>query len=119
MNLIPQIAKIVSIGSFAWYGVSCFSSRRMNVEFERYRVPKLRRLTGSLQIAGALGIIAGHWSRPLLMLSAAALAAMMLFAVFTRVRIRDPLYAALPAFSLALLNIYIVVMALMTRSGSR
>ena len=37
---------------------------------------------------------------------------MMFLAVVTRFRIKDPLYAALPAFSLFLLNLYIVLAAL-------
>jgi hypothetical protein len=80
----------------------------MQLEFERYQVPRLRRLTGGLQIAGALGIVVGYWFRPLMALSAGGLTLMMLYAVVTRFRISDPLYAAIPAFSLAVLNAYIV-----------
>ena len=83
----------------------------MRLEFERYKVPQMRQLTGVLQIAGALGIVVGYWFRPLLALSAGGLMLMMVYAVITRFKIRDPLYAALPAFSLALLNAYIVVTA--------
>jgi uncharacterized membrane protein YphA (DoxX/SURF4 family) len=108
---IVQIARILSVMFFASYGISCFSSNRMRLEFERYQVPQMRRLTGVLQIAGALGIVAGFWFRPLLALSAGGLTLMMLYAVLTRFRIRDPLYAALPAFSLASLNAYIVFTA--------
>ncbi|MDP9052172.1 MAG: DoxX family protein [Acidobacteriota bacterium] len=108
---IVQIARLVSVVSFASYGIGCFSSRQMRLEFERYKVPQLRQLTGGLQIAGALGIVAGYWFRPLLALSAGGLMLMMIYAVITRFKIRDPLYAALPAFSLALLNAYIVFTA--------
>jgi hypothetical protein len=83
----------------------------MRLEFERYKVPQLRQLTGAFQIAGALGIVAGWWFRPLLALSAGGLSLMMFYAVITRFKIHDPLYAALPAFSLALLNAYIVFTA--------
>ena len=83
----------------------------MRLEFERYKVPQLRQLTGALQIAGALGIVAGYWFRPLLALSAGGLALMMTYAVITRFKIHDPIYAAIPAFSLALLNAYIVLTA--------
>jgi uncharacterized membrane protein YphA (DoxX/SURF4 family) len=108
---IVQIARIISVVFFAFYGISCFSSDRMQLEFERYRVPQLRRLTGVLQIAGAVGIVIGYWFRPLIVLSAGGLALMMIYAVITRLRIRDPLYAALPAFSFASLNAYIVFTA--------
>ena len=109
---IALIAQGLSAVSFGAYGISCFFSRRMQTEFERYRVPRLLRLTGALQVAGALGIVAGHWYRPVLILSASGLMLMMMYAVYIRFRIRDPLYAALPAFSYVLLNAYIVYAAL-------
>ena len=96
---------------FGFYGLSCFSSERMRLEFQRYKVPQLRQLTGGLQLAGALGIVVGYWYRPLLALSAGGLTLMMIYAVITRFRIRDPLSAAMPAFSLALLNAYVVLTA--------
>ncbi len=105
------IARIVSAAAFGYYGLSCFWSDRIRQEFERYRVPQLRLLTGGLQLAGSLGIVAGNWYRPLLVLSAGGLTLMMIYAVITRFKIRDPLYAALPAFSLALLNAYVVFTA--------
>jgi uncharacterized membrane protein AbrB (regulator of aidB expression) len=108
---IVQIARVISVVSFAAYGIGCFSSNEMRLEFERYKVPQLRQLTGALQIAGALGIVAGYWFRPLLALSAGSLTLMMTYAVITRFKIHDPLFAALPAFSLALLNAYIVLTA--------
>jgi hypothetical protein len=108
---IVQIARATSVVSFGSYGLSCFTSNRMQFEFERYRVPQLRQLTGGLQIAGSLGIIAGYWFRPLLAWSAGGLMLMMIYAVITRIRIRDPFYAAIPAFSLAVLNAYIIFTA--------
>lgn len=108
---ITQFARIVSVASFTFYGISCFLSTRTQLEFQRYKVPQLRQLTGGLQIAGSLGIVAGHWFRPLMAFSAGGLMLMMVYAVITRFKIRDPLYAAIPALSLALLNAYIVVTA--------
>ena len=102
---------MISVVSFGFYGISCFSSSRMRLEFERYKVPQLRQLTGGLQIAGSLGIVVGYWLRPILVLSAGGLMLMMIYAVIMRFRIRDPLYAAIPAFFFALLNAYIVFTA--------
>ena len=112
MKLLLEIAQDLSAALFAGYGFSCFFSRTMIEEFDRYRLPEQRILTGVLQIAGAAGLVVGHFNRPILLLSAGGLAAMMFLAVVTRFRIRDPLFAALPAFSLFLLNLYIVVAAL-------
>ena len=111
MQVIVDIAQGLSIASFAWYGMSCFFSKKMVAEFERYLIGRYRELTGVLQVAGALGLAAGYVYRPILLLSSAGLAAMMLLAVITRVRIRDPFYAALPALSLFGLNLFIFVSA--------
>jgi len=111
MHLLPAIAQAASAFLFAWYGVSCFFSKKMIAEFDRYRLPHQRILTGIFQIAGSLGLIAGYFNRPLLVLSSGGLALMMLLAVVTRFKIRDPLYAALPAFSLFVLNLSILFIA--------
>jgi hypothetical protein len=107
MKLIPEICQAVSTALFAGYGLSCFFSSRMIAEFDRYRLRGQRVLTGVLQIAGAVGLVVGHFNRPILLLSSGGLALMMFLAVVTRFRIRDPLYAAIPAFSLFVLNAYI------------
>ena len=112
MPLPYQIAQGISAALFAWYGVSCFVSKKMIAEFARYRLAHQRVLTGGLQIAGSLGLVAGHFHRTLLLFSAGGLALMMLLAVVTRFRIRDPFYAAIPAFSLFVLNLYIVFAAI-------
>ena len=112
MHLIPEIAQDVSIALFACYGMSCFLLKRMVAEFERYRLARFRVLTGMLQVAGSVGLIVGHFCRAILLFSAGGLAAMMFLAVITRLRIRDPLYAALPALALFALNVFIVVAAL-------
>jgi hypothetical protein len=112
MPSFSLIAQGLSAFIFIWYGAGCFLSRRMVAEFERYCMPTLRRLTGTLQMAGGVAIVAGHFYRPLLLLGAGGLAAMMLVAFVTRVRIRDPFYEAIPSFSLLLLNAYLVGAAL-------
>ncbi len=112
MRVYSEVAQGISIVAFAWYGLGCFFSQEMVVEFERYRVPHLRTLTGILQIAGSVGLLAGYFYLPLLRLSAAGFTLMMFLAVVTRFRIRDPLYAAIPAFSLFALNTFILVASL-------
>ncbi len=84
----------------------------MVAEFRRYQLPHLRMLTGTLQLAGSLGIIVGHFRRPVLVFSAAGLAAMMFIALITRFRLRDPFYLAIPALCLYVLNLFIFGTAL-------
>ena len=112
MPSTSEIAQAISIAAFAWYGMCCFLSATMVTEFGRYGLPRFRTLTGALQVAGSLGLLAGYYSRPLLLLSAGGLAAMMLLGVLVRLRIRDPLFAAIPAFAFFALNLFIVAAAL-------
>jgi hypothetical protein len=113
MPLIQWIAQGISAVVFLWYGIGCFFSKQMLQEFERYRLPQLRVLTGALQVAGGVGVILGHFSLPLLLLSSGGLALMMLFAFLTRIRIRDSFLLAIPSLSLLLLNAYIFGAALL------
>lgn len=108
---IFSVAQGISMVSFAWYGMLCLFSDRMVGEFERYGLARFRPLTGALQLAGSLGLLAGYRSRPLLLLSAAGLAALMVAGIIARLRIRDPIVAMLPAFAFFSLNLLLVVYA--------
>lgn len=81
----------------------------MVAEFERYGLGRLRVFTATLQIVGSLGLLAGYYSRPLLLLSAGGFTAMTLLALLVRVRIRDPLVAVIPAFVLMCLNLFLTM----------
>jgi hypothetical protein len=110
-------ARIFSMILFAWYGGTCLFTKKMVGEFERYGVPGLRVLTGTLQVAASLGLLLGGlmlgpYSRPLLLFSSAGLSVMMFFAVMTRIRIRDPFHEAIPALALCVLNLFVFVSAL-------
>lgn len=111
MHLIITSATILSSASFLLYGASLFGSRAMVAEFDRYQLAPYRTLTGALQMAAGAGLLAGLRFRPLLLLSAGALAVMMLGAVVVRLRVRDPLPSALPALLLCGLNLFIVLAA--------
>jgi len=108
VRLAPEIAQGISALLFIAYGLSCFLSKEMIVEFDRYLLTNLRVLTGVLQITGGFGLIVGYFNRPILLFSATGLTVMMFLALVTRYRIRDSVVAALPAFSLFALNAYLV-----------
>jgi len=101
------IAQLLSILVFLIYGAACFRSSKLVVEFERYKLSNLRKLTGALQIAGALGLLGGFIDQPLKIISALCLAAMMAVALVVRAKIGDPLLLWLPAFGLLVLNLYV------------
>ena len=104
-----DILAALSAAAFLFYGLACLCSARLVAEFERYRLARFRVLVGSLEVAGALGLIAGWWFPLLQTAAAAGLFALMLCGLWARWRIRDPWYAMLPAFILAVMNLFIVL----------
>jgi hypothetical protein len=109
MQPATALAQAVSILAFGWYGAVTLLSSDMVAEFERYGLSRLRVFTAALQIVGSLGLLAGYYVRPLLVLSAGGFTVMMLLAVLVRVRIRDPLVTMIPAFVLMCLNLFLFV----------
>jgi ABC-type uncharacterized transport system permease subunit len=81
---------------------------RMRAEFTRFRLPELRLLTGVLQIAASAGLLLGLRHPWMALTAALGLCAMMLCAMWVRIRIRDPLTGFLQAFVCFVLNLYIL-----------
>jgi len=110
-----EVARAASAAAFLGYGVACLASQRMDAEFKRYGLARFRRLVGALECVGALGLLAGHFSPPILVLAAAGLTLLMVLAVVTRVRIGDSLVQALPAIVLLVLNAFVLGVAVTRR----
>ena len=106
-----DILTAISAVAFLFYGLACLFSAKLVAEFERYGLARWRVVVGSLEVAGALGLIAGWWFPLLQTAAAAGLFALMICGLWARWRIRDPWYAMLPAFVLAVVNLAIVLRA--------
>lgn len=104
--------QIVSIAAFLFYGPLCLFSDKTVLEFKRYGLLPFRKLTGVLEILGAIGLIVGFYSHILLLVASGGLALLMLLGIITRIRIRDPLIAILPAFTLFAFNLFIFAKAI-------
>jgi uncharacterized membrane protein YphA (DoxX/SURF4 family) len=115
MALSYQIATVVSIVLFLYYGLACLLANGMQDEFERYGLSRFRRLIGSLELLGAIGLLVGYVLPLIQLLSAFGLAVLMLMGVATRVRVRDSVLATLPATVLMVMNAVIVVHVWRTR----
>jgi len=100
---------VLSILVFFGYGLYCLVSPSMLAEFERYGLARLRKLTGVLEIAGALGLLASYWFPVLLPITAGCLGLMMVIAIGTRYRIGDPALASVPAALLLLINVFMLL----------
>ncbi len=112
MPALVDLLAAVSAAAFLFYGLACLFSPKLVAEFERYGLARFRALVGSLEVAGALGLIAGWWFPPLQTAAAAGLCALMLCGLWARWRIRDPWYAMLPALILAGANLGIVLLTI-------
>jgi hypothetical protein len=102
---------VVSGVAFLGYGIACLRSEAMVREFERFGIAHLRRLTGTLEIAGGAGLLVGLVVLPILLAAAFGLSLLMLLVVIARSRLRDNVSLTLPAFGLFLINGYLVVEA--------
>ena len=109
VQLNITIAAALSSACFFWYGAGLLRSRSMMAEFERYQLARYRTLTGALQVAAAAGLLVGLRVHSVLLIAAGGLAVMMLGAIVVRLRVRDPLPAAIPALVLLCLNLFIVL----------
>lgn len=109
MYVVYEVSKVLSIAAFLFYGFGCLFSDGMVAEFERFGLSRFRRLTGALEILGALGLLAGYVIDPLVPLAAGGLALLMLLGVLTRFRVRDSLLATSPAILLLAVNVFVLL----------
>ena len=112
MEIAFQASKVLSIALFLYYGLTCLFTDTRVAEFERFDLGRFRILTGSLEVLGALGLLAGYLTPFLVIVAAGGLTLLMVLGVATRIRARDSLGQMLPAIVLMLVNLYVLVYAL-------
>jgi hypothetical protein len=104
---VLDILILISSISFLIYGISWFTSEHLKSEFKRFGLEKFGLLTAVLEIAGALGLLAGLMINSILMISSGGLALLMFFGVLVRLKVKDSLWVSLPAFFYMVINSYI------------
>ena len=107
--MLQRIATILSAILFLWYGSASLLTDGMLADFERFGLSRYRRMTGGLEVLGACGLLVGLLLPPLGILSAAALALLMLLGIVARLRVGDRWTATAPAFFLMTLNLYLAL----------
>ena len=105
MNL--TIVTVFTAISFIVYGYSSFISRRMKSEYARWGYNNQRKLVGSLQLLGGLGLLIGLKIDILLILTSFCFIMMMTAAILIRIKIKDNIVDVLPAISYLFLSIMI------------
>jgi len=104
MNYLLPFCILLSSLSFIGYSISYFISPHMKTEFERFNLKKFGLIIIVLEILGALGLLLGLLFTPVLLLSSAGLALLMLLGLITRIKLNDSLLVTLPAAFFMLLN---------------
>jgi len=109
LDLLTVLTWFSSI-AFIYFGINCFYSKFIIAEFIRYELPKFRKLTGFLQLLGALGLLVGLYFSPiLLLLASTGLCVLMLFGFIVRLKIKDNFVKSSPSFVFAALNLCIAL----------
>ena len=109
---IPIIVVQVVLGLlFVSIGSMTVAGRKMFVEnFRRFGYPQwFRVVTGSLEVLGGIGLLIGIWLPWLAALASAGLTLVMLGAVFTEIRTREPLQKIVLPLVMGALAIVVVV----------
>jgi putative oxidoreductase len=111
MSIHIVIAQVVLGLLFLFIGSLTVVGMKALVEnFRHFGYPQwFRVVTGSLEALGGAGILIGIWMPLLAELASAGLTLVMLGAVFTHVRVRDPLKKVAPAIVLGALACLVVV----------
>ncbi|WP_313673016.1 DoxX family protein [Mycolicibacterium sp.] len=111
MGTLYQILKVVSIVAFLYYGLSVLFANAMEKEFTRYGMAGFRKLTGALEVAGSLGLIAGYFVPGLTVAASGGLSLLMAAGIVVRFRSGDSVPEALQAGGMLLVNLFIMVFA--------
>lgn len=107
--LIIILQVILALG-FLMFGWMKFTSEDMVKGFDHFGLPQwFRVVTGIVEWAGALLLIAGIWLTPLATIGAALLAITMAGAILTHIRAKDPLTGSIMPLILMLLNVVVVI----------
>ena len=112
MDLTYQVLRALSMMLFFYYGVSVLVSDAMLGEFEKFGLSKFRRVTGMLEVLGAVGLMLGYFIPPLVLVASGGLCLLMILGLVVRYRAGSTAVEALPALVMALINLYIFVYAI-------
>ena len=111
MNILYQTLKPLSATLFLYYGLSVLLSDAMVAEFDQFGLPNLRKVTGILELLGAIGILVGYLIPSLVIVASGGLALLMALGLAVRYRSRSSMQDSLAALAMLLINLYICLYA--------
>ncbi|HDR7794259.1 TPA: DoxX family protein [Bacillus luti] len=111
MTIVALVLQCLLIFAFFFSSVSKIAGAKMQVEaFTHLGLPQWFRIaTGWIALAGVAGLIFGFWNEIILVLAALWIGCIMLGAVFSHIRVKDPIGKIMPAAVLMILAIILAV----------
>lgn len=108
MNLYFQVLLVTTALAFLLYGYNSLYFAPMIAEFNRFGLTSLqRRITGVMQILGALGLLLGLRYPAFGLAASSGLCLMMALGFGVRIKIKDSFLQAAPSFIFMILNGFI------------
>lgn len=91
MHITSIVLQVILGLGFLMFGLMKFGAKQMVQEFQRYGFSQgLRVFTGLIEVIGAVGMIVGIWYTQFAALAGILLAATMIGALITHIRLKDP-----------------------------
>ena len=114
MGVVAIVLQVVLGLAFVGAGGSKLAGAQQMIEdFDRFGYPRwFMYFTGAVEITGALGALVGIFVPGLAVFGGLLLAATMVGAVFTHIRMRDPVSKMVPPGVLLLLAVSVIVLVL-------
>ena len=118
MDLTYQVLRAVSMLLFLYYGLSVLVSDAMVREFEKFGLLRFRKLTGVLEVLGAVGLLVGYFLPPLVVVASGGLTLLMVLGVAVRHRAGSTFVESVPALVMLFINLYVCIYAITLLGGS-
>jgi len=96
--------QLILFVSFLYYGASCFYSRQLFQEFQRFKLEKWRKVIGGLEVIASLGLFIGFFYPMWTPISSLFLAFTMFIALIVRFKSGDTLQMSAPAIIFFILS---------------
>lgn len=113
MHITSIVLQVILGLGFLMFGLMKFGAKQMVQEFQRYGYSKgFRVFSGLIEVIGAAGMIVGIWKPQFAALAGILLAATMIGALFTHIRLKDPGKNMGAPFILLILSIVVAIINL-------
>ncbi|RBW68581.1 DoxX family protein [Bacillus taeanensis] len=110
MGIVLIILQVLLGLGFLMFGFMKFGSKQLVDEFKRYGYPAAFRIfTGLVEVIAAVLVIAGIWNETFAAWGGLLVVATMLGAIFTHIKVKDPVKAMMMPIVLFVLGLVVLL----------